>query len=77
MRELCTIVRISAPGSLTEARVNPGRLSLNAVVALANAMGECPMQVFLDLLAEAGAKNKKKQNKRETPLHRPENSTLN
>lgn len=65
VRELCTTMRISA-ASLTEARENPGRLSLNAVVALAEAMGECPMQVIMDLLAEAGTKRKKQRNKRGT-----------
>ena len=57
VRELCATMRISA-ASLTEARENPGRLSVNAVVALAEAMGECPLHVLADLLAETGAKRK-------------------
>ena len=44
-------MRISAV-SLTEACENPGRLLLNAMAALAEVMGECPMQVIMDLLAE-------------------------
>lgn len=58
VRELCTTMHISA-ASLTKARNNPGRLSLNAVVALAEAMNECPLDVIMDLLAEAGAKKKR------------------
>ncbi|SFQ79765.1 hypothetical protein [Hymenobacter arizonensis] len=57
VRELCAKLRISA-ASLTEARENPGRLSVNAVVALAEAMGECPLQVLADLVAEAITKSK-------------------
>jgi hypothetical protein len=56
VRELCTTMRISA-ASLTEARANPGRLSLDAVMALAGAMGEFPLQVITDLLAEAKRKS--------------------
>jgi hypothetical protein len=55
VRELCAMMRTSA-ASLTEARKNPGRLSVNMVVALAEAMGEDPLRVLTDLLAEAGAK---------------------
>lgn len=72
VRELCTTMRISA-ASLTEARDNPGRLSLNAVVALSEAMGESPLSVIVDLLAEARGKKRKK---RVTQLQRPENSYL-
>jgi hypothetical protein len=76
VRELCSTMHIRA-ASLTEARNNPGRLSLNAVVALADAMEECPMPVIMDLLAEAATKNtKKNRNKRGTQLRRPENSVL-
>ena len=63
VRELCATMRISA-ASLTEARDNPGRLSVNKVVALAGAMGESPLQVLVDLVAEAGTKNQKKRGKR-------------
>ena len=58
VRELCTTMRISA-ASLTEARANPGRLSLDAVMALAGAMGEFPLQVITDLLAEAKRKSRR------------------
>lgn len=75
VRELCATMRISA-ASLTDARENPGRLSLNAVVALAEAMGESPMQVFVDLLVEAGTKKKNKQKRRGTQLQRPKNSSF-
>ena len=55
VRELCALMRTSA-ASLTEARKNPGRLSVNAVLALAGAMKEDPLRVLTDLLAEAAAK---------------------
>jgi hypothetical protein len=51
-------------------------VSLNAVVAMAEAMGESPMQVLVDLLVEAGTKKKNKQKKRGTQLQRPKNSSL-
>jgi len=57
VRELCITMHIST-ASLTEARANPGRLSVNAVVALAEAMGECPLRVLTDLMAEAATKRK-------------------
>jgi len=53
-------MRISA-ASLTAARVNPGHLSVEKVVALVGAMGECSLRVFSDLLAEAGAKQRRKE----------------
>jgi hypothetical protein len=59
VRELCAIMRISA-ASLTAARINPGRLSVKAVMALAGAMGEEPLLVFADLLAEAQKKRRRK-----------------
>ena len=68
VRELCALMRTSA-ASLTEARKNPGRLSVNAVVALAEAMGEDPLRVLTDLLAEAAAKRengKRRRNARRT-----------
>ena len=68
VRELCAMMRTSA-ASLTEARKNPGRLSVNAVVALAEAMGEVPLRVLTDLLAEAAAKRengKRRRNARRT-----------
>ena len=57
VRELCATMHIST-ASLTEARENPGRLSVNAVVALAEAMGECPLRVLTDLMADAATKRK-------------------
>ena len=74
VRELCTTMRICA-ASLTEARDNPGRLSLNAVVALARAMEESPLQVIADLLAETGAK-KERRRRRATRSQRPKNDPL-
>lgn len=58
-RELCKTIRISI-SSLSQARNNPGRLSLNAVVALAEVMEEMPSQVVSDLLAEVKTKLKEK-----------------
>lgn len=58
-RELCKTMRISI-SSLSLARINPGRLSLDAVVALAEVMEEMPSQVVSDLLAEAKAKRREK-----------------
>jgi len=75
VRELCATMRISA-ASLTAARANPGHLSVEKVVALAEAMGESPLHVLSDLVTEAGAKKKRKRKKRVTPLQRPENSSL-
>lgn len=63
VRELCAIMRISA-ASLTAARIDPGRLSVNAGMALAGAMGEEPLLVFADLLAEAVAKKKRRRKNR-------------
>ena len=37
---------------------------MNKVVALAGAMGESPLQVLADLVAEAGTKKKKERKKR-------------
>lgn len=66
VRELCTTMHISA-ASLRHARANPGGLSVEKVMALAEAMGENPLSVVLDLLAEAGAKNKKRVPPRQLP----------
>ena len=63
VRELCTTMRISA-ASLAHARANPGHLSVEKVMALAEAMGECPLGVLLDLLSEAGAKKRRERKKR-------------
>lgn len=63
VRELCITMRISA-ASLAHARVNPGHLSVEKVVALAEAMEECPLQVLSDLLQEAGAKKRRERKKR-------------
>ena len=68
VRELCALMRTSA-ASLTEAQENPGRLSVNAVMALAGAMREDPLRVLTDLLAEARAKResgKRRRNARRT-----------
>jgi hypothetical protein len=43
------------------ARLNPGHLSVEKVVAPAEAMGDNPLCVFLDLLTEAGAKVREKE----------------
>lgn len=59
VRELCRAMRISA-ASLREAHANPGRLSLNAVSALAALMQEPLLQVLADLLAGAGARKKRR-----------------
>ena len=73
VRELCRTMRISA-ASLAEARTHPGRLSVNGVVALAGAMGEDPLTVLADLLAEAGGKQPKKRKARTTRPLRPDNT---
>lgn len=75
VRELRTTMRISA-ASLTEARANPGRLSVNAVMALAEAMGESPLSVFADLVAEAGTTKKSRRKKPVTRLERLESNPL-
>ena len=65
VRELCTTMRISA-ASLTEARRNPGHLSVNAVIALSEAMGEHPLRVLADISAEAASKKRRLRKKRVT-----------
>jgi hypothetical protein len=75
VRELCVGLRISA-ASLTEARLNPGHLSVEKVMALAEMMGESPLHVFYDLMTEASAKPRRKRKKHVTPLQRPKKSTL-
>ena len=62
-------MRISA-ASLTEARINPGHLAVNKVVALAGAMGEHPLRVLADLLTEAAAKKRRERKKQGTQLSR-------
>ena len=62
-------MRIST-ASLTEARLNPGHLAVNKVVALAAAMGEHPLRVLQDLLAEITGK-KRRQRKKRTPRQSP------
>jgi hypothetical protein len=59
VRELCRAMRISA-ASLREAHANPGRLSLNAVSALAALMQEPLLPVLADLLAGAGTRKKRR-----------------
>jgi hypothetical protein len=59
VRELCRAMRISA-ASLREAHANPGRLSLNAVSALAALMQEPLLLVLADLLAGAGTRKKRR-----------------
>ena len=73
VRELCTLLRIST-ASLAEARDNPGRLSLNAVVALAEVMQKNPLNVMLVISAEA---EEKKRKKRKIRFRRPAKSILN
>lgn len=75
VRELCTTMRISA-ASLTEARRNPGHLSVEKVMALAEAMGEHPLRVFADLMTEAAAKKRRERKKRVMPPQRPEISPV-
>jgi hypothetical protein len=76
VRELCCIMRVSA-ASLTEARKNPGHLSVEKVMALAEAMGEHPLRVLLDLATEAASKKRRMRKKRVTPLQQPANSPVN
>jgi hypothetical protein len=76
VRELCRIMRVSA-ASLTEARKNPGHLSVEKVMALAEAMGEHPLRVLLDIATEADSKKRRMRKKRVTPLQQPANSSLN
>lgn len=59
VRELCRAMRISA-ASLREAHAHPGRLSLNAVSALAALMQEPLLLVLADLLAGAGTRKKRR-----------------
>jgi hypothetical protein len=75
VRELCGIMRVSA-ASLTEARKNPGHLSVEKVVALAEAMGEHPLRVLMDIATEAASKKRRMRKKRVTPLQQPANSSL-
>ena len=76
VRELCRIMHVSA-ASLTEARKNPGHLSVEKVMALAEAMGEHPLRVLLDIATEAASKKRRLRKKRGTPLQQPANSPLN
>jgi hypothetical protein len=75
VRELCRIMRVSA-ASLTEARKNPGHLSVEKVMALAEAMGEHPLRVLLDIATEAASKKRRLRKKRVTPLQQPGNGLL-
>lgn len=65
VRELCAIMRVSA-ASLTEARKNPGHLSVEKVMALAEAMEEHPLRVLGDLMTEAASKKRRLRKKRIT-----------
>ena len=76
VRELCRIMRVRA-ASLTEARKNPGHLSVEKVMALAEAMGEHPLRVLLDIATEAASKKRRMRKKRVTPLQQPASSPLN
>ncbi|MFC6225024.1 hypothetical protein ACFP2F_17380 [Hymenobacter artigasi] len=76
VRELCRIMRVSA-ASLTEARKNPGHLSVEKVMALAEAMGEHPLRVLLDIATEAASKKRRMRKKRVTPLQQLANSPVN
>ena len=50
-RDLCPTLHVAAE-SLRAAIINPGRLSVEAVVALAGLMHEDPMVLLADILAE-------------------------
>ena len=76
VRELCATMHISA-ASVAHARVNPGHLSVEKVVALAEAMGECPLGVLLDLMTEASAKKRRKKNECCSPYGRKKTSLNN
>lgn len=75
VRELCSIMRVSA-ASITEARKNPGHLSVEKVMALAEAMGEHPLRVLLDIATEAASKKRRRRKKRVTQPQRPENRSV-
>ena len=75
VRELCSIMRVSA-ASLTEARKNPGHLSVEKVIALADAMGEHPLRVLGDLMTEAAAKKRRLRKKRVASPQQPANGCL-
>ena len=68
VRELCTTMRISA-ASVTETRINPGHLTVEKVIALAEAMGEHPLRVLADISAEAASKKRRLRKKRVMPPH--------
>lgn len=55
VRELCTTMHIAAE-TLTKARKDPGRLSLNSLMALADAMGEPHLDVMMDVLVQTMTK---------------------
>lgn len=55
VRELCTTMHIAAE-TLTKARKDPGRLSLNSLMALADAMGEPHLDVMMDVMVQTMAK---------------------
>ena len=76
VRELCATMRISA-ASVAHARVNPGHLSVEKVVALAEAMSECPLGVLLDLSAEAGRKKRRKRKNERCSPHGRKIPSLN
>lgn len=54
VRELCSTMHIAAD-SLRAAYTEPGRLTLNGIAALAAKMGEDPLQIAADILAEMKA----------------------
>lgn len=58
-RDLCPKLNLAAE-SLRAARIDPGRLTLNAVVTLAGLMGEDPLLVLADIMAEIKHKPKRK-----------------
>jgi hypothetical protein len=68
-------MRISA-ASLTEARKNPGHLSVEKVMALAEAMGEHPLRVLLDIATEAASKKRRLRKKRVASPQQPVNGSL-
>lgn len=55
VRELCRSMRIGAE-TLTKAKKDPGRLSINSLMGLADAMGEPHLDVVIDIMLQSMAK---------------------
>lgn len=74
-RELCPKLHVAAE-SLRAAIINPSRLSVASVVALADLMGEEPMMVLADILAEMKSNpNAKKAAKEKARSGKPKENT--